>query len=159
MVPFFGNTLVNLNYDYCYSYAVENNSIEMKINHDMSCENHEEADTKIVHHVCKLDAELTTNVLIRSYDTDVLIIMLGNMDHLQSDNLKIFMQYGTGNAIRYINITNLYIELGQSLCASLPGFHAITGCDSIPSFFQRGKTSPNIDEYLENIDQIRPLQI
>ncbi|KAL4718228.1 hypothetical protein ACJJTC_015660 [Scirpophaga incertulas] len=70
----------------------------MTIDEDMTCNNHEEADTKIIHHVCKLDICTKTNVLLKTSDTDVLIIMLGNMDHLQSDDLNIFMEYGTGNS-------------------------------------------------------------
>ncbi|KAH9640140.1 hypothetical protein HF086_002800 [Spodoptera exigua] len=142
MATFIGNTLIKLNYDSCYSYIVKNNVVEMTIDENLACNNHEEADTKIIHHVCKLDTYRKTNVLLKSSDTDVLIIMLGNMDHLQSDDLNIFMEYGTGNSKRYINVTKLYMELGPSLCASLPGFHALTGCDYNPSFFQKGKIRP-----------------
>ncbi|XP_053595716.1 uncharacterized protein LOC128667953 [Microplitis demolitor] len=142
MATFIGNTLIKLNYDSCYSYIVKNNSVEMTIDEDMTCNNHEEADTKIIHHACKLDICAKTNVLLKTSDTDVLIIMLGNMDHLQSDELNIFMEYGTGNSKRNINVTKLHMELGPSLCTSLPGFHALTGCDYNPSFFQKGKIRP-----------------
>lgn len=142
MVTFIGNTLIKLNYDSCYSYNVKNNVVKMTIDEDITCNDHEEADTKIVHDVCKLDVYAKTNVLLKTSDTDVLIIMLGNMDHLQSDELKIFMEYGTGNSKRYINVTKLHMELGPSLCTSLPGFHALTGCDYNPSFFQKGKIKP-----------------
>lgn len=47
----------------------------------------------------------------------------------QSDSLKIKIEYDTKNAKRSINITKLYIGLGQALCVSLPGFHAQPGCD------------------------------
>lgn len=112
MIPFIGNSIIKLNYDSCYSYIVKNDLIEMTIDENMFCDNHEEADTKIVHHVCKLDTCEKTNVLLKTSDTDVLIIMLGNMNHLQSDDLDIFMEYGTGNSKRYINITKLHMELG-----------------------------------------------
>lgn len=46
-----------------------------------TCDKHEEADTKIVYHACKADAN--SNILIRCSDTDVLIIMLGNMERRQ----------------------------------------------------------------------------
>ncbi|KAL4702648.1 hypothetical protein ACJJTC_016455 [Scirpophaga incertulas] len=48
MATFIGNTLIKLNYDSCYSYIVKNNSVEMTIDEDMTCNNHEEADTKII---------------------------------------------------------------------------------------------------------------
>ncbi|XP_047992980.1 uncharacterized protein LOC125231567 [Leguminivora glycinivorella] len=142
IIPIIGNSLIKLNYDSCYSYIANNGSIEMTIDENMACDNHEEADTKIVHHVCKLETYGKTNVLLKTSDTDVLIIMLGNIDHLQSDDLEIFMELGTGNSKRCINITKLHTKLGLSLCKSLPGFHAITGCDYNPSFFQKGKVRP-----------------
>lgn len=43
---------------------------------------------------------------------------------------------------RYIDITKSYEHLGSSLCRSLPGFHAFTGCDYNPAFFKRGKQRP-----------------
>lgn len=49
------------------------------INGDLSCEYHEEADTKIIHHICKIEDANIQNVVIKSTDTDVLIIMLGNI--------------------------------------------------------------------------------
>lgn len=70
------------------------------------------------------------------------MIMLGNMDHLSSSSLNICMEYGTGNKKRHINISELYTQLGPSLSSSLPGFHALTGCDCNPSFFKRAKKRP-----------------
>ncbi|GBP62840.1 hypothetical protein EVAR_44695_1 [Eumeta japonica] len=49
---------------------------------------------------------------------------------------------GTGNNQRYINLTKVYEHLGPSLSRSLPGFHALTGCDFNPAFFKRGKKRP-----------------
>ncbi|CAK1581026.1 unnamed protein product [Parnassius mnemosyne] len=142
MVPFLGDTIINLNYDFCYSYKVEDNAVVQTVNDDLSCGCHEEADSKIIYHVCQLESDSSANVLIKSCDTDVLIIMLGNMDHLKSDNINIYMEYGAANKKRVINITQLYIELGTTLCTSLPGFHAVTGCDYNPAFFKKGKKRP-----------------
>ncbi|KAK5637859.1 hypothetical protein RI129_000142 [Pyrocoelia pectoralis] len=142
MAPFIGNTIINLSYDKCYSYKVQNNVVKMEENYELSCDDHEEADTKIVRHVCKIDNDFATNVLIKSCDTDVLIITLGNMDHLQCNSLTIFMEYGNNNKRRLINISQLSTELGPKVCSSLPGFHALTGCDYNPSFFKKGKKRP-----------------
>lgn len=142
MVPFIGQTIINLNYDFCYSYKLENDNIIQTIDDDLYCENHEEADTKLVYHACQLESELTTNVLIKSCDTDILIIMLGNMENLKCDSLNIYMEYGAANKKRTLNLTQLYIELGPTVCTSLPGFHALTGCDYNPSFFKKGKKRP-----------------
>lgn len=90
----------------------------------------------MIYHVCKLEND--ANVLIRCSDTDVLIIMLGNMEFVKSE-IKIWMQIGLENNQRYINISKLYETLGKNLCLSLPAFHALTGCDFNPAFFRKGK--------------------
>lgn len=46
---------------------------------------------------------------------------------------------GTGNKLRYVDVSNSYEQLGSSLCRSLPGYYAITGCDYNPAFFKKGK--------------------
>lgn len=84
-------------------------------------------------------------------------MLQGNMNHLQSNNLKIFVETGflserfifikkifmVLEVLKDINITKLYIGLGQPVCASLPGFHSISECDCKPSFFQKGKIRPS----------------
>ncbi|GBP30951.1 hypothetical protein EVAR_28594_1 [Eumeta japonica] len=50
---------------------------------------------------------------------------------------------GTGNNQRYINLTKVYEHLGPSLSRSLPGFHALTGCDFNPAFFKRDEAASN----------------
>jgi hypothetical protein len=66
----------------------------------LPCVGHVEADTKIVFHACKLDSD--AHVTIRCSDTDILVIMLGNMNFIPND-LKISMHVGTGNhqRVRY----------------------------------------------------------
>ncbi|XP_053954504.1 uncharacterized protein LOC128860783 [Anastrepha ludens] len=139
MVPFIGNSTIKLNYDVCYTFTSDGASVSKIVDEEMSCELQEEADTKIVYHVCKAVCE---NVLIKCSDTDILIIMLGNMDHLSHDELHIFMELGTGNNKRCIDINDLSEQLGPSLCQSLPGFHALTGCDYSPAFYRKGKKRP-----------------
>lgn len=146
MIEFIGNTIVNLNYKQCHTYSVYNNSVIVNVDVNLLCHHHEEADTKIIYHTCQMNEDVS-DVLIKTCDTDILILMLENMDHLRNNNLKIYMEYGTNNFKKWINISELYTKLGPSLCQSLPGFHALTGCDFNPSFLRRGKkTFPNIAE-------------
>lgn len=91
----FGNRTVLLNYDVCYKYEVSNRRIERTIEEELSCAGHEEADIKIVFHVCQQQAP--NNVFLRCSDTDILIIMLGNMEHVQN-GINVFMEVGTGNS-------------------------------------------------------------
>jgi 5'-3' exonuclease len=117
---------------------------------NLSCVGHVEADTKIVFHACKLDSD--AHVTIRCSDTDILVIMLGNMNFIPND-LKISMHVGTGNHQRFIDINKLYEALGPHLCSSLPGFHALTGCDFNPAFYRIGKK--NRSRFFEILKRIR----
>lgn len=130
---------INVNHDMCYQYTVENRTVKQSINEELTCLGHEEADTKIVYHVCQIAEE--SNVSIRCSDTDILIIMLGNMEFLKSP-IKIWMDMGVGNSRRYINVSLLYDKLGSSLTKSLSDFHAMTECDYNPSLYRKGKTRP-----------------
>ncbi|GFS76305.1 uncharacterized protein TNCV_4668291 [Trichonephila clavipes] len=80
-------------------------------------------------------------VVVRCSDSDILIIFLGNLDHLNA-SLKLWIQWGVGNHERLISINDLYQDLCISLSKALPCFHAITGCDYTPGFFRKGKLRP-----------------
>ncbi|GBP63916.1 hypothetical protein EVAR_39579_1 [Eumeta japonica] len=121
--------MIYINDEFCYK-EIHNNNVVKTIDHNLSCPTHKKADTKIVFHVCKLDFD--AHVTIRCSDTDIAIIMLGNMNAIQND-LKITKLIGFGNSQRFMNITTLYEKLGANLCSALPGFHALTGCDFNPA--------------------------
>ncbi|OXU31737.1 hypothetical protein TSAR_007914 [Trichomalopsis sarcophagae] len=65
---------VKLNFEKCKIHKI--------INENLTCEAHEEANTKIIFHVCKIEQDL--NILIRCSDTDILVIMLGHMENLSN---------------------------------------------------------------------------
>ncbi|CAH1173831.1 unnamed protein product [Phaedon cochleariae] len=138
--PFIGNKTIFINYDQCYKYKVNNGHVERTHDVSSTCPAHEEADTKIVFHVCQIDYD--AHVTIRCSDTDVAVIMLSNMSALSNANVKVSMEAGVGNNQRFINISKLYETLGPKLSAALPAFHALTGCDYNPSFFKKGKNRP-----------------
>ncbi|CAF4946604.1 unnamed protein product [Pieris macdunnoughi] len=139
MASYIGNKTIYINYEFCYKYEVQNNEVLRTLDHNLSCPAHEEADTKIVFHVCALDFDAP--VTIRCSDTDIFVIMLGNMNAIAND-MKITMHIGSGNSQRFVNITKLYEKLGTDLCSALPGFHALTGCDFNPAFYRKGKKKP-----------------
>ncbi|XP_049303200.1 uncharacterized protein LOC125776214 [Bactrocera dorsalis] len=68
--------------------------------------------------------------------------MLGNMVHLKNRLSHIWMLTGTGNHERFIDLTKIYELYGELLTKSLIGFHAFTGCDFNPAFFNKGKKRP-----------------
>ncbi|CAH0731407.1 unnamed protein product, partial [Brenthis ino] len=139
MVPFIGVKTIYINYESCHMYQVQNEKMIRSIVPELVCSAHEEADTKMVFHVCKTDFD--AHVTIRCSDTDVLIILLSNMQHIRK-NVQINILHGSGNTKRYINVTRLYEVLGRDLCSALPGFHAFTGCDFNPALYRRGKIFP-----------------
>ncbi|CAH2096953.1 unnamed protein product [Euphydryas editha] len=140
MIPFIGNNKIFINFRQCHSFTVINNKVMSEIHEDLSCSEHEEADTKIVYHVCNIDAQ--ANFVIRCSDTDITVIMLGNMHHLKNSDSRVWILTGTGNKQRYVDLNAIYEQLGPSLCRSLPAFHAITGCDFNPALFKKGKQKP-----------------
>ena len=140
MVPFIGNKIIHINFNKCHSFTVnEANQVMTSIIEELSCPKHEEADTKIIYHVCEID--YGANIVIRTADTDVAAIMLGHM-HRLNDQSHVWMLTGTGNNLRYVDLTKIHAKLGESICKSLPGLHAITGCDYNPAFFRKAKLKP-----------------
>lgn len=139
MWPYIKDKTIYVSADACYRFIVDDSKVIKTRVEEFSCPAHEEADTKMIFHVCNID--INANVTIRCSDTDVLIIMLANMANI-SENIHICMEVGVGKAQRFINITQLYKSLGSNLSAALPAFHAFTGCDFNPAFFRKGKKRP-----------------
>lgn len=123
----------------CYSYQVQDNGIKKIEEVDYICY-HEEADTRIVFHAHK--AKSGSRILIKASDTDVLIILLGNMHKLSE--LTIFLATSANKKqpnqhLDCINCIDLALKLGPKLCKSLPAFHAFTGSDYTAAFYNKGK--------------------
>lgn len=110
----------------------------------MSFSDHEEADTKIAFLACLQKDDST--ITIRTSDTDLAVIMLANIEHLQA-TVEVWMDLGVGNTLRYIELSALYNKFGPKISKALPALHAFTGCDFNPALYRRGKkTSAIFDE-------------
>ncbi|GFU83912.1 uncharacterized protein TNCV_3852341 [Trichonephila clavipes] len=79
VVPFMNNKNIGINFKKSHSFTVINNLVVSNIDENLVCTDHEEADTKIIHHIYNTDAQ--TNFIIRCSDTAA--IMVGNMHHLK----------------------------------------------------------------------------
>lgn len=139
MAPYINEKEIYINYDTCYKYVTNDGKVLGTIEEQLSCAAHEEADTKMVFHLCQLQSD--ANVTICCSDTDVLVIILGNMERI-SKNSVVHMEIGTGNHQRFIDVSKLYEILGRDVSAALPAFHAVTGCDFNAAFFRKGKNRP-----------------
>ena len=102
---------------------------------------HEEADTRILHHVKHALSQNMTFIQILSNDTDVVIIALGVYHMLCSDSIfdDIVIKYGMKKNHRKISIKNLAESLGQTRAQALVFFHAFTRCDTTSAFKSIGK--------------------
>ena len=81
-------------------------------------------------------------VIIESPDTDVAVLCVARVDKMVSKNLmyvEVWFRTGTKDKRRYIPIHSLCDVLGAKICRALPGYHAITGCDSVSSLSRFGK--------------------
>lgn len=104
---------------------------------------HEEADTRIVVHIKHAIQSGHSKVFIRTVDTDVIVILLGQFTELKklSNQLDLWIMFGTGKDVKHISINEVYSTIGPDISQSLPFFHALTGCDTTSFFFHKGKKS------------------
>lgn len=98
--------------------------------------NHEEADTRMILHANHA-ARAERRLVIQSPDTDVLVLSVSHFRSL--DCSELWFRTGTKDRHRWIPVHDIAHVLGEKVCSSLPGFHAITGCDSTSSLAGIGK--------------------
>ena len=104
---------------------------------------HEEADTRVIIHLLHAAATGHKKIVIRTVDTDILIILIGQF-HLirdQYEDIDVSVAFGTGKDYIIHNINNVCSKLGKDVSQSLPTFHAFSGCDSTSGFHGKGKKS------------------
>ena len=105
---------------------------------------HEEADTRVVVHILHaIHYEEAKTVLVRTVDTDVLVILVGKLHDLREvqPELDLWLAFGMGRNFRFISVNSICAVLGEPRSTSLPVFHALTGCDTTSCFFGKGKKS------------------
>ncbi|GFX70268.1 uncharacterized protein TNCV_4617051 [Trichonephila clavipes] len=95
MVQFMNYKNIVVNFKKCQSFTVTNNTVVSNIDETLTCTDHEEAETKIIHHICNIDVQ--ANFVIRCSDTDIAAIMLGNMRHLKNEDSHVWILIGIGN--------------------------------------------------------------
>ena len=125
------------NDDTCCRYKSVNGCVLTEEVNNLSC-SHEGGETRMFYHLSSIQSG--NNVVLRTNDTDFLIIGLSAMEKLAED-VNVWIEAGvqSTNSQRFISLNQLYITLGKTFCQSLPGYHAFTGCDYTASFSRRGK--------------------
>ena len=98
----------------------------------------EEADTRVILHVKDAIEKGYSRVMIKTVDTDIVVIAISFFSRLQPE--EFWVAFGTGNNHRFIAIHEIANSLSPSMCSALPMFHAMTGCDTVSFFYRRGKS-------------------
>jgi len=98
---------------------------------------HEEADTRMFLHVSDLVRVGNSKVLIKTVDTDVVVLAIAFQQKIACHELWVAL--GTGQHLRYLPAHELACVLGPERSCALPMFHAFTGCDTVSAFVGRGK--------------------
>ena len=97
---------------------------------------HEEADTRLVLHAKHASDSGFSVVVVKSPDTDVFLLMLAMQQYFIADT---FFMTGCQNKSRIIAVNEVVKSVGRETCDMIIGFHAFTGCDSVSSFYGKGK--------------------
>jgi hypothetical protein len=102
---------------------------------------HEEADTRIVVHLIDAAKHGHKNIVVKTVDTDVIVILVGLFSQIVDDHplLQINVEFGVGKDLKVISVNKLYEFLGHDRSNSLPFFHAFSGSDSTSGFRGKGK--------------------
>ena len=97
--------------------------------------NHLEGDTQVVFYAKNADRIDTGNIVVRANDTDIAVILIWNIHHMDSD-VSYDSGYNYDSSRECINIKKLVRNVQN--VSSLPGLHAFLGNDYTP-FLERGK--------------------
>ena len=98
----------------------------------------EKADTQILLHTVHAARSKFASVAIVSEDTDVLVLLLTFKSFVPS---SMFIKCGSQTRVKYIEVSRVVESIGASVCRSLLGFHAFSGCDRASAFAGRGKVA------------------
>ena len=98
---------------------------------------HEEADTRLFVHVADAVRKGSQNVMVRTVDTDVVVLAIAMFNQIGAD--EPWLAFGTQSNFRYIPVHDVVAGMDPRICATLPVFHALTGCDTVSAFSGRGK--------------------
>ena len=88
-------------------------------------------------HILNASVSGSTRVLVGAVYTDAEVIAVALFTKLNFTEL--WLWFDARNNQRYIPIHPIAVNLGSTTSSSLPLFHALTGCDEVSFFAERGK--------------------
>ena len=103
--------------------------------------NHIEADSRVavfVHHAVIAGS---SRILVRTGDTDVIFILIGQCRMLleRNENVNLFLEMHSSTSTLCLDIVALARSIGLQYTDGLPLLHAYSGCDYTPSFLVSGR--------------------
>ena len=92
-------------------------------------------------HIMNALEEGNSTFLVRSVDSDVVIILLGRLDEIMTryPDCDIWIRFGKGNALTNISLSSVLNHIDKEMARGLPFFHAFTGCDTTSAFKGKAK--------------------
>ena len=93
--------------------------------------------TPACYFIWKMLYDKGTKASIRTVDTDVVVLAITAIQHLNTSEM--WIAFGTGKNFKFIAAHKIARTLGPDKCIALPMFHAFTGCDNVLSFGGGGK--------------------
>ena len=101
----------------------------------------EEADARLVRHTLHLAATGYKNILVRTVDTDLLILLCAYGLYWMNDSSVNVCLFGAGSNTRYYNVREMSESIGREKCGGLPFLYAFSGCDMVSSCYKKWKMS------------------
>jgi len=98
---------------------------------------HEEADSRMMLHAAHAAHAGRSKITTRTVDTDVVVLAVALACTLDKED-EVWVSFGTGKAFRFLATHEMMRALGPEKAQALPMFHALTGCDTVSSFADRG---------------------
>ena len=105
---------------------------------------HEEADTRVFIHLLDALDRGSTRCLVRTVDTDVVVILIGKFHALLSKypTANIWVAFGTGKSYTHYHINAICQTLGKQKSIALPSSIVIQVATQHRHFVERGKDPP-----------------
>ena len=143
-----------------YGDTIRSTEQELLTNRHINCSTSEKADAGLVQHaICCVEIGCDP-VVVRTVDTDVLVLMMSHSPFMNKINngTRVFATIGSNSKqIKVYDVIELAFTIGHTFCKGFPFFYAFTGCDTVSSMYNCSKThfwdelfkQPNIPQLLE----------
>lgn len=104
---------------------------------DLSPCTHKAADTRLLLHATDAARRGYTEVMVRTVDTDVVVITVAKFQYLSLSEL--WIEFGVCKHLKYLPAHDISRSIGEEKSQALFAFHAFTGCDQTLPFAHFGK--------------------